>query len=192
EMVVFTKPWQALLTAPAPIRLPADATEVHHEAELVVRVGPDRGADAVALGLDLTDRPRQSAAKKAGLPWTRAKGLRGSAPVGPVPRAARARRRRAGIAVAGLPAAASAASRSAAFARRESYTAVTVVMSGATLDSFAPRTPDSAFVTVATQPPQCSLAAKRSTVDVIGTIAAVAAPADFAAARIASDGAFPT
>ena len=83
EMVVFTKPWQALLDAPGPIVLPAGAVEVHHEAELVVRVGPERLADAVALGLDLTDRPRQAAAKKAGLPWTRAKGFRGSAPVGP-------------------------------------------------------------------------------------------------------------
>src|SRR4029450_6353516 len=27
EMVVFTKPWQALLAAPGPIRLPSDATE---------------------------------------------------------------------------------------------------------------------------------------------------------------------
>ena len=83
EVVVFLKPWQALVDAPGPLHVPSDVTEVHHEAEVVVRVGPGGVADAIALGLDLTDRPRQAAAKKAGLPWTRAKGFRGSAPVGP-------------------------------------------------------------------------------------------------------------
>lgn len=83
EAVVFLKPWQALVASPGPLHLPAGATEIHHEAELVVRVGPGATADAVALGLDLTDRPRQAAAKKAGEPWARAKGFRGSAPVGP-------------------------------------------------------------------------------------------------------------
>lgn len=83
EMVVFLKPWQALVAPPGPIVLPPRATEVHHEAEVVVRVGPGATADAVALGLDLTDRPRQAAAKKAGEPWARAKGFRGSAPLGP-------------------------------------------------------------------------------------------------------------
>ena len=82
EVVVFLKPWQALVAAPGPVRLPA-GTEIHHEAEVVVRVGPGATADAIALGLDLTDRPRQAAAKKAGLPWARAKGFAGSAPVGP-------------------------------------------------------------------------------------------------------------
>jgi fumarylpyruvate hydrolase len=83
ETVVFLKPWQALLPAPAVIRWPPGATELHHEAELVVRVGPGGAPDAIALGLDLTDRPRQAAAKKAGLPWARAKGFAGSAPIGP-------------------------------------------------------------------------------------------------------------
>ncbi|MBL9087376.1 MAG: fumarylacetoacetate hydrolase family protein, partial [Planctomycetia bacterium] len=60
EVVVFLKPWQALVAAPGPVRLPAGTT-IHHEAEVVVRVGPGGVADAVALGLDLTDRPRQAA-----------------------------------------------------------------------------------------------------------------------------------
>jgi len=83
EMVVFLKPWQAILAPPGPIRFPAGASEVHHETELVVRVGPDLAADAITLGLDLTDRPRQAAAKKAGMPWARSKGFRGAAPMGP-------------------------------------------------------------------------------------------------------------
>lgn len=83
ELVVFLKPWTARVPVPGPIVLPAGAGEIHHEAEVVVRVGPGATADAVALGLDLTDRTRQAAAKQAGLPWARAKGFRGSAPLGP-------------------------------------------------------------------------------------------------------------
>jgi fumarylpyruvate hydrolase len=82
-LVVFLKPEGAVVPAPAPITWPRGVEEVHHEAELVARVGPDLGAEAVAVGLDLTDRPRQAAAKAEGLPWAAAKGFRGSAPVGP-------------------------------------------------------------------------------------------------------------
>ena len=83
ETVVFLKPTQAVVAPPGPVRLPAGALEVHHEAEVVVRVGPGGRAEAVALGLDLTDRGRQATAKKGGLPWARAKGFRDSAPIGP-------------------------------------------------------------------------------------------------------------
>jgi 2-keto-4-pentenoate hydratase/2-oxohepta-3-ene-1,7-dioic acid hydratase in catechol pathway len=83
DPVVFLKPWQALVAPPGPIRLPAGVGEVHHEVELVVRVGAGAVAEAIAVGLDLTDRTRQAAAKKEGLPWALAKGFRGSAPVGP-------------------------------------------------------------------------------------------------------------
>jgi 2-keto-4-pentenoate hydratase/2-oxohepta-3-ene-1,7-dioic acid hydratase in catechol pathway len=83
ELVVFLKPPQALVAPPGPIVLPPGAGEVHHEAELVVRVGAGGGVDAVALGLDLTDRTRQARAKREGLPWASAKGFRTSAAVGP-------------------------------------------------------------------------------------------------------------
>ena len=83
EPVVFLKPWHALVAPPGPVRVPAGLLGLHHEAELVVRVGPSGGAEAIALGLDLTDRPRQAAAKEKGLPWASAKGFRGSAPIGP-------------------------------------------------------------------------------------------------------------
>jgi 2-keto-4-pentenoate hydratase/2-oxohepta-3-ene-1,7-dioic acid hydratase in catechol pathway len=83
EIVVFLKPTSAIVAPPGPVRLPAGATEIHHEAEVVVRVGAGATAEALALGLDLTDRPRQAAAKQAGLPWARAKGFRHSAPLGP-------------------------------------------------------------------------------------------------------------
>jgi 2-keto-4-pentenoate hydratase/2-oxohepta-3-ene-1,7-dioic acid hydratase in catechol pathway len=81
-LVVFLKPERAVTTGRG-IRLPAGAGEVHHEAEVVVRVGADGECEAVALGLDLTDRTRQQAAKAAGLPWAEAKGFRGAAPLGP-------------------------------------------------------------------------------------------------------------
>ena len=83
EPVVFLKPWHALVSMPAPVRLPAGAGEIHHEAEVVLRIGAGPRIEAVALGLDLTDRSRQAAAKKAGLPWASAKGFRDSAPCGP-------------------------------------------------------------------------------------------------------------
>lgn len=88
EPVVFLKPDTALVHAPGPIVVPAGIGELHHEVELVLRIGPDGQPDAVAVGLDLTDRTRQAAAKQAGLPWAAAKGFRGSAALGPwVPRA---------------------------------------------------------------------------------------------------------
>ena len=83
EPVVFLKPAHALLAPPGPTRLPPGGGEIHHEVEVVLRVGPGAKAEAVALGLDLTDRARQARAKAGGLPWATAKGFRGSAPVGP-------------------------------------------------------------------------------------------------------------
>lgn len=91
EPVLFLKPSTALLVEPTHIYLPSFSTEVHHEVELVVRVGrllcrasPQEAAaavDAVALGLDLTARDLQAQAKKAGLPWAVAKGFDGAAPL---------------------------------------------------------------------------------------------------------------
>ena len=81
--VVFLKPWHAQVHAPDPIRLPRGCGAIHHEAEVVVRVGTGREPEAIALGLDLTDRTLQSEAKKKGHPWAAAKGFLGSAPIGP-------------------------------------------------------------------------------------------------------------
>jgi 2-keto-4-pentenoate hydratase/2-oxohepta-3-ene-1,7-dioic acid hydratase in catechol pathway len=83
EPIVFLKPGRALVRPPDPLVFPAGIGEVHHEAELVLRIGRDLEPDAPALGLDLTDRPRQAKARQAGMPWAAAKGFRGSAAVGP-------------------------------------------------------------------------------------------------------------
>ena len=83
EPVVFLKPDGALVRPPHPLVFPEGVGEVHHEAEVVLRIGPDGEPDAIALGLDLTDRTRQAKAKQDGLPWAASKGFRGSAAVGP-------------------------------------------------------------------------------------------------------------
>ena len=83
EPIVFLKPGRALVRSPEPLAFPAGVGEVHHEAEVVLRIGRDLAPDALALGLDLTDRPRQAKARQAGMPWAAAKGFRGSAAVGP-------------------------------------------------------------------------------------------------------------
>ena len=84
------------------IVVPTDRGEVHHEAEFVIglrlpdghRIGDalteSRAAEAIVaytVGLDLTLRDRQSAAKKAGEPWAASKGFPGSAPLAALRRA---------------------------------------------------------------------------------------------------------
>ena len=89
--VLFLKPPSALVAGGGAITLPSFSREVHHEVELVVRIGSGgarlspaaaaRAVDACAVGIDLTARDLQSEAKKRGEPWAVAKGFDGSAPV---------------------------------------------------------------------------------------------------------------
>lgn len=89
EPVVFIKPNSAVLQSGAPIVLPTWSDNVHHELELVVAIGEGgkhiarenalKHVAAYALGLDLTARDVQAAAKKTGSPWTLAKGFDGAA-----------------------------------------------------------------------------------------------------------------
>ena len=55
---------------------------IHHEVELVFRIGVNGFPDAVCVGLDLTNRTEQEIAKRDGLPWSDAKGFPNSAPHG--------------------------------------------------------------------------------------------------------------
>jgi 2-keto-4-pentenoate hydratase/2-oxohepta-3-ene-1,7-dioic acid hydratase in catechol pathway len=98
--VVFLKPAAALVDLSAPLVIPDQAGEVHHEVELVLGLSfpldldgrghalslhdADRAIVAFTVGLDLTLRDRQSAAKQAGEPWAASKGFPGSAPVAPL------------------------------------------------------------------------------------------------------------
>ena len=91
EPLLFLKPSTALLLGGGTLRLPPWTSEVHHEVELVVRIGrggaalsaseAEAAADAFGIGLDLTARDVQRRAKEAGHPWAVAKGWDGSAPL---------------------------------------------------------------------------------------------------------------
>ena len=80
----FLKPWAALAQPPVgcEMMLPTHLDEVHHEVELVLKLGEDMGLSQIAVGLDLTDRNTQNIAKSEGMPWTQSKGFANSAIVG--------------------------------------------------------------------------------------------------------------
>lgn len=89
--VFFMKPADAIVAGGGRVPYPSGTRDLHHEVELVVALGRDAdgevaAADAMALvfgygvGLDLTRRDLQAAAKAKGLPWDTAKGFDHSAP----------------------------------------------------------------------------------------------------------------
>ncbi|MDX5482889.1 MAG: fumarylacetoacetate hydrolase family protein [Hymenobacteraceae bacterium] len=91
EPVIFFKPDTAILRNNEPFYYPDYTTDVHFEAELLLRISREgkniekkfahKYYDAIGLGIDFTARDLQSKAKAKGLPWTLAKGFNGSAPV---------------------------------------------------------------------------------------------------------------
>ena len=92
DPVFFCKPADALVLDGV-VPYPRGTADLHHEVELVVALGADappgviEPADAEALvfgygiGLDLTRRDLQAAAKAKGLPWDTGKAFDHSAPV---------------------------------------------------------------------------------------------------------------
>lgn len=90
----FAKPADAVWAKNQPIPYPPATRELHHEVELVVALGKGgvevdaaRALELVfgyAVGLDLTRRDLQAAAKAAGGPWDTAKGFDHSAPLAPI------------------------------------------------------------------------------------------------------------
>ncbi len=88
----FAKPADALLTGDADMPYPPMSNSLHHEMELVVAIGTGGAdiaeADALGhvwgytVGLDMTRRDLQNAAKKEGKPWDMGKGFDHSAPIG--------------------------------------------------------------------------------------------------------------
>lgn len=91
EPVIFTKPDTALIRNNQPFYYPGFSHDIHHEVELVLRIGkngkniPENLAgtyiDSIGVGIDFTARDLQQKAKEKGLPWDIAKGFDGSAPV---------------------------------------------------------------------------------------------------------------
>lgn len=92
EPMVFLKPSTALVGPGGRILLPARSADVHHEVELVVVIGQGgkniaeakalKHVDGYAVGLDMTARDLQAAAKQKGHPWSVAKGFDTFAPLG--------------------------------------------------------------------------------------------------------------
>lgn len=87
--VVFMKPPSALLINNRPFYYPEFTKDLHHELEIVLKIGKNGrhvqkefAADyyrEVALGIDFTARDLQSELKKKGQPWEIAKGFDHSA-----------------------------------------------------------------------------------------------------------------
>ncbi len=100
----FAKPADAVLpmrgAEPVAMDYPSLTADLHHEIELVVALGgaaAGNGRDVAeedaarlifgyAVGLDMTRRDLQAVAKKAGRPWSVAKGFDQSAPIGAIRR----------------------------------------------------------------------------------------------------------
>ncbi|HZF98891.1 MAG TPA: fumarylacetoacetate hydrolase family protein [Pseudoxanthomonas sp.] len=100
QPVFFLKPADAIVTGDGDVPYPPGTSDLHHEVELVVALGQDAPAGVLAtrdaeplvfgygVGLDLTRRDLQGAAKAKGLPWDTGKSFDHSAPVSElVPRA---------------------------------------------------------------------------------------------------------
>jgi 2-keto-4-pentenoate hydratase/2-oxohepta-3-ene-1,7-dioic acid hydratase in catechol pathway len=91
--VFFHKPADAIVTGDANVPYPPGTHDLHHEVELVAALGTDAPSGeltreaaqalviAYGVGLDLTRRDLQSAAKAKGLPWDTGKGFDHSAPI---------------------------------------------------------------------------------------------------------------
>ena len=87
----FAKPADAIVPPGGQVRYPPATSDLHHEIELVVAlkgggadVPVEQALDLVfgyAVGVDLTRRDLQNAAKEKGHPWDAAKGFDASAPI---------------------------------------------------------------------------------------------------------------
>jgi fumarylpyruvate hydrolase len=94
----FAKPADAIVQSGSTVDYPKRTEDLHHEIEFVVAIGK-RGSDidvadaldyvfGYAVGIDLTRRDLQRAAKEKARPWETAKGFDQSAPISAIHRAA--------------------------------------------------------------------------------------------------------
>jgi fumarylpyruvate hydrolase len=87
----FAKPGDAVVPEPATVPYPVATSDLHHEIELVAalkgggaNLTPEQAIDLVfgyAVGVDLTRRDLQGAAKAKGQPWEAGKAFDASAPI---------------------------------------------------------------------------------------------------------------
>ncbi|HRH33750.1 MAG TPA: fumarylacetoacetate hydrolase family protein [Catalimonadaceae bacterium] len=91
EPVIFLKPDTALVKHNEPVFHPEFTQDMHHEVEVVLRIGKEgkyiqpefaeKYIDGIGLGIDFTARDLQSKLKAKGLPWEISKAFNQSAPV---------------------------------------------------------------------------------------------------------------
>lgn len=92
QPIVFMKPDTALVKGNKPFFYPDFSSDVHHELEIVIKIGrvgknileafASRYYDELTVGIDFTARDIQQKSKEKGLPWETAKAFDHSAPVG--------------------------------------------------------------------------------------------------------------
>lgn len=92
--VYFLKPADSIVPGGGEVRYPPRTESLHHEIELVVAIGrggENISADAAeqhifgyAVGIDLTRRDLQAAAKETAGPWDTAKSFEQAAPISPL------------------------------------------------------------------------------------------------------------
>jgi acylpyruvate hydrolase len=91
EPIIFFKPDTSILKNNAPFYYPEISSDIHYEAELVIRIAKEgknieerfshKYYEEIGVGIDFTARDLQKKAQEKGLPWALAKGFNGSAPV---------------------------------------------------------------------------------------------------------------
>ena len=64
------------------VRLLAPDEHIDFEVEMVIRLGDDLLPEKMCVGIDTTNRTRQTLAKKEGWPWLEGKGFKGSGVLG--------------------------------------------------------------------------------------------------------------
>jgi 2-keto-4-pentenoate hydratase/2-oxohepta-3-ene-1,7-dioic acid hydratase in catechol pathway len=92
EPIIFLMPETALLQKNQPFFYPDFSTDIHYEVELVVKINKlgkniaekfaNRYYHEIGIGIDFTARDLQAKLKSKGLPWEKAKGFDGAAPLG--------------------------------------------------------------------------------------------------------------
>ena len=91
DIVVFMKPETALLKNNDAFYYPDFTKLIHHETELVIKINKPgkkiqkqfahKYYDEIGIGIDFTARDIQKKFKEKGLPWEKAKGFDGAAPI---------------------------------------------------------------------------------------------------------------
>ena len=92
EPVVFIKPDSAILLKQHPFVIPEFSNDIHHEVEIVLKINrvgkhiaeqfAHKYYEEITVGIDFTARDIQKIQKAKGLPWEKAKGFDGAAPMG--------------------------------------------------------------------------------------------------------------